>query len=379
MAWLALRMLVGDRAKYLGIIFGIAFATLLMAQQISIFLGIMGRTGSQVLDVRDASLWVMDREVRYVDEVPGLPEMDLQRVRGVEGVAWAVRLYKGQVRARLAGGHFRNVILFGLDDATLVGAPAEMLAGNLADLRQPDAVIVDKAGHEYMWPGEPYKIGRVFEMNDRRAVLVGVCKASAPFTTLPIVYTRFSQAARFVPRERNLMNFVLAQPAEGHDPEEVRERIQEQTGLMALTREQFFWKTIWYFMGSTGIPVNFGITIVLGFIVGLAVSGQTFYLFTVENLKQFGALKAMGVSNPRIIGMILLQASVVGLIGYGLGIGLTAAFFASTANITHLAGLGLYWQVMLGVGAAVLVIVVLASLLSIRKVLVLEPAVVFRG
>src|SRR5262245_42546847 len=217
MAWLALRMLMGDRAKYLGIIFGISFATLLMAQQVSIFLGIMARTGSQVLDVRDAPLWVMDSEVRYVDEVPGLPEMDLQRVRGVEGVAWAVRLYKGQVRARLAGGKFRNVILFGLDDATLVGAPGEMIAGNLADLRQPDAVIVDKAGHEYMWPGQPYQIGRVFEMNDRRAVLVGVCKASAPFTTLPVMYTRFSQAARFVPRERNLMNFVLAQPAEGHD------------------------------------------------------------------------------------------------------------------------------------------------------------------
>jgi putative ABC transport system permease protein len=109
------------------------------------------------------------------------------------------------------------------------------------------------------------------------------------------------------------------------------------------------------------------------------VSGQTFYLFTVENLRQFGALKAMGVSNPRIVGMILLQASVVGLIGYGLGIGLTAAFFESTANITHLAGLGLYWQVMAGVGAAVMVIVALASLLSVRKVLVLEPAVVFRG
>jgi putative ABC transport system permease protein len=253
-----------------------------------------------------------------------------------------------------------------------------MIAGSLADLRQADAVIIDKAGYEYMWPDEPYQLGRVFEMNDRRAVLVGVCKASAPFTTLPVLYTRYSQAARFVPRERNLMSFVLVKPQEDLPAKEVCQRIEERTGLMALTREQFFWKTIAYFLGSTGIPVNFGITIALGFIIGVAIAGQTFYLFTIENLKQFGALKAMGLSNIRIVGMILLQALVVGLIGYGIGVGLTAIFFESTSHITHLAGLHMFWQVMAGTGGAVLVIVVLASLLSIRRVLVLEPAVVFR-
>jgi putative ABC transport system permease protein len=379
MTWIALKMLTGDRTKYLGLIFGVSFATLLMSQQISIFAGIMRRTGSQILDVRDADIWVMDNKVRYIDEVPGLPDGDLDRVRGVPGVAWAVKLYKGQVRARLADGNFRNVILFGLDDATLVGAPAEMIAGSLGDLRRPDAVIIDKAGYEYMWPGEPYRLGRPFEMNDRRAVLVGICKASAPFTTLPVLYTRYNQAARFVPRERNLMSFVLVKPQEGQAAQGVSRRIQDQTGLLALTQEQFFWKTIGYFMGSTGIPVNFGITITLGFIIGVAIAGQTFYLFTVENLRQFGALKAMGVNNRRIVGMILLQALVVGLIGYGVGIGLTAIFFESTSQLTHLAGLHLFWEVMAGTGAAVIFIVLLASLLSIRRVLVLEPAAVFRA
>src|SRR5260370_1175965 len=230
-----------------------------------------------------------------------------------------------------------------------------------------------------MWQAEPYRLGRSFEMNDRRAILLGICKSSAPFVPLPVVYTRYSQAAWFVPRERNLMTFVLAKPSLGQEPEEVRRRIQAQTNLMALSQAQFFWKTIWYFVGSTGIPVNFGITIALGFIVGVAVAGQTFYLFTIENLKQFGALKAMGVNNGRIVGMILLQALLVGAIGYGFGMGLTAAFFESTSHLTHLAGLHMFWQVMAGTGGAVLVIVVLSSLLSIRRVLVLEPAVVFRG
>lgn len=379
MRWIALKMLMGDPAKYAGLVFGIAFATLLMTQQVSIFMGIMRRTASQILDIRDAQIWVMDNKVRFIDEVPALPDTDLHRVRGVKGVQWAAKLYKGQVRARLADGNFRNVILFGLDDASFVGAPQEMIVGNLSDLRRPDAVLIDKAGYEYMWPGEEYKIGREFELNDRRAVLVGVCKASAPFTTLPVLYTRYSQASGYVPRERNLMTFVLAQPQPDADPQAVCRQIESQTGLMALTKDQFFWKTIRYFLSSTGIPVNFGITIALGFIVGAAVTGQTFYLFTLENLKQFGALKAMGVTNLRILGMIMLQAIVVGSIGYGIGIGLTAAFFEATGNITHLAGLFMTPQAFAGVGAAVLLIILLSSVIAARKVLVLEPAIVFRG
>jgi putative ABC transport system permease protein len=379
MTWIALRMLMGDRAKYFGLIFGVTFATLLMTQQVSIFMGILTRTASQVVDVRDAEIWVMDNKVRFIDEVPPLPDSDLYRVRSVPGVDWAVRMYKGQVTARLEDGNYRALVLFGLDDTSLVGAPQEMIIGTLADLRRPDAVIIDKAGYEYMWPGQEYKLGREFQLNDRRAVLVGICKASPPFTTLPILYTRYSSASGFVPRERNLMSFVLVHPQDGVPEQEVCRRISESTGLMALTQEQFFWRTIWYFIGSTGIPVNFGITITLGFVVGAAITGQTFYLFTIENLKQFGALKAMGVSNLRIIGMILLQAVVVGLIGYGMGIGLTAAFFESTSGVTHLAGLSMTPLAFGGVGVAVLAIIIITSLLSIRKVLVLEPAVVFRG
>src|SRR5262245_41237739 len=384
MNWVALKMLMGDRTKYLGIIFGIAFATVLMSQQISIFAGIMSRTASQVKDVRDADIWVMDSKTRFVDEVPALPETDLQRVRGVPGVAWAVKMYKGQVSARLETGQYRSIILFGLDDNSLVGAPREMVLGNVEDLRRPDAVIVDKAGYKYMFPGEPFQLGKTIELNDRRAVLVGICEVSRPFPTLPVMYTRYSQAEWFVPHNRNLMSFILVKAQPDVPAEEVCRRIEEQTHennrqLIALTQDQFFWKTIRYFLGSTGIPVNFGITIALGFVVGLAIAGQTFYLFTLENLRQFGALKAMGVSNLRIVGMILLQALVVGVIGYGVGMGLAAAFFESTSHVTHLAGLGIPWQVAVGVGGAVGVIVVLSSLISIRRVLVLEPAIVFRG
>ena len=379
MNWIALRMLTGDRNKYLALIFGVAFATLLMTNQVSIFMGIITRTGNQILEVRDADIWVMDNRVRFLDEAPPLQDTDLLLVRGVPGVAWAVRHYKGTVQARLEDGNTRSILLTGIDDESLAGAPTEMLAGNLGDLKLPDAVIVDKAGYEWMWGREPYQLGRTFQFNDHRAVLVGVCKVRSPFLSTPIVYTRYSQAAKFAPRGRNTMNYILVKAQDGMDHEELCKRIDERTGRSALTQSQFFWKTLRYFLSSTGIPVNFGITIALGFIVGAAVTGQTLYLFIVENLKQFGALKAMGLPNSGILRMVLLQALLIGGIGYGLGVGACALFFTVTANQTQLEGLHMTWVAFAGTGAAILIIVVATSLLSARRVLVLEPAIVFRG
>ena len=174
------------------------------------------------------------------------------------------------------------------------------------------------------------------------------------------------------------MSFVLVHPKPGVDPRALTQRITAQTGLLARTKDEWAWATIQHYLANTGIPVNFGITISLAFLVGAVVAGQTFYLFTLDNLKQFGALKAIGVSDRRLVGMILLQAVIVGGIGYGIGMGLAAAFFETTKHLIALRGIVLLWPVMLGTGGAVMLIIVLASFMSIRRVLVLEPAAVFR-
>ena len=377
MTWIALKMLFGDRPKYLGIVAGIAFAALLIAQQASIFCGLLLRTTAQIQDIADADIWITDPGVQYVDELKPLREDDIYKIKGVPGVAWAVRLYKGQGRMKLGDGKFQQAIVLGLDDATLVGAPETIVLGSLADLRKPDAVMMDEAGYHYLWPGQPLAVGRTFEMNDHRATIVGICKARRSFQTFPILYTRYHQALQFVPQERKVMSFVLAAPQPGVSANEVCERIRQQTGLNAWPREEFAWKTIGYYMKRTGIPLNFGITVALGFIVGCAIAGQTFYTFVLENLNQFGCLKAMGVGNLRIVGMVMVQGLVVGIIGYGLGVGLASLFGAATHN-TEISFF-MPWQVLVGTAVAVLVIVMLSSLVSVRKVLVLEPAVVFRS
>jgi putative ABC transport system permease protein len=132
-----------------------------------------------------------------------------------------------------------------------------------------------------------------------------------------------------------------------------------------------------YFMKYTGIPINFGIAVLLGFLVGTAIAGQTFYNFTLDNLRHFGALKAMGATNTRLLGMILLQAVVVGLIGYGLGVGL-ASLFGQLTGRTELS-FRLLWQTLAISGGAITIIVSFASLLSIHKVMRLEPAIVFKS
>jgi len=378
---IALKMLIGDRAKYYALIFGIAFATLLMSQQVSIFIGLLARTASQVLDVREADVWVMDARLNYFDEVEALPDEALGRVRGVAGVEWAVPFFKSLAILRTPGGMLNQLSLIGVDDATLVGAPRTWLAGDLSSLREPDSIAFDAQGAAYIWPGQPVDeaVGREAEINDFRVVVRGVVDASPPFITFPIAYMRYSLATAITPPTRNKMSFVLVRAADGVDPTALARRIEAATGYQARTRLEFAWRSVRHYLTRTGIPVNFGITITLAVIVGAAITAQMFYLFVVENLRQFGALKAIGVTNLQITGMVMLQALVVGSIGYGLGIGFCALFFAAGQGVPALEGFGLRWQVVAGVGVVISIIIVIASLGSLVKVFRVDPAIVFRG
>lgn len=387
----ALRMLVGDRAKFLGIVFGVAFAAFLITQQLSIFIGLMTRTYGFVTDTSYPDIWVMDQKVQFIDDLKPMQDTQLYRVRGVEGVEWAMPLYKGLLRARLANGTFQTCNVIGLDDSTLIGGPPVMVAGKLEDLRRADSVIVDEVGAKGklakpapidpqtgkpIGKPEPLRVGDYIELNDHRATVVGICSVSRTFQSQPVVYTTYSRAITFAPRERKLLSFVVAGVSPGADVKEVCDRITRTTGLAAYTGKQFSWKTVQYFMKYTGIPINFGISVMLGFLVGTAIAGQTFYNFTLDNIKQFGALKAMGAGNLKLLWMTLLQAILVGAIGYGLGVGMASMFsFVPKGELAF----RLLWQVLAVTGGAITLICVLAALLSVQKVIRLEPAIVFKG
>lgn len=383
MPLIALKMLMGDTAKYIGIIMGVTFAALIMTQQPSIFVGLMSRTFSFITDTSYPDLWVSDQQVRFVDDVKPLSDTQLQRVRGVPGIAWAVPLYKGMLRARTPEGHFQNTMVVGVDDASLIGAPENMVAGKVADLRRADAVIVDRDGAEkYLkvtlpdGTSRPLKIGDTLEINDQRAEVVGIAAVSKGFQSNPVVYTLYSRAVQYAPAERLKMTFVLAGVLPGTDPHTAASAITKMTSLGAYTQQEFKDKTLNYFLQNTGIPINFGIAVGLGFAVGAAVAGQMFFNFASDNARQFATLKAMGLSNMRLSGMILLQALFTGFTGWGIGVGL-AAWFGHAMRGSVLA-FKMVWQIPVISATGVALIMVLASLIALQKVLRLEPAMVFK-
>ena len=384
MNFIAIKMLLGDRAKYIGIIIGLTFASFLVTWPSAIFTGVMSRTFSFVTDIGLPDIWVVDPTVQYIEDVKPLRDTEVLRVRGTEGVQWAVGLYKGALQARLDDGTFQNCTIVGLDDSTLIGGPPKMVAGQLSDLRQAYAVIVDEDGARGKLARKgpdgrriPLKIGDSLELNDNRCVVVGICRVTQTFQNIPVIYMTYSRATLVAPTQRKMLSFVLAKLTPGADVGVVCARISA-LGLKAYTPREFKKLTFWYFLKYTGMPINFLTVVMLGFIVGVAISGQTFYNFTLDNLRYFGTLKAMGTTNRKLLQMISLQAAEVGAVGYGLGIGAASAWGGLLSGRTQIA-FQFPWQLLLVSAAAVMIICVGAAVLSIRKVIKLEPAIVFRS
>ncbi len=375
---LALKMLFGDHAKYLMLISGITFATLLMTQGAALFCGIMSWTYSPLRNIR-AHVWVSDPKVEQVNDSKPLRDTDLLRVRSVDGVAWAAALYQGYNQARLVDGTFKFVTLVGLDATTLAGAPAEMIEGSLEDLRLPNTVIIDQFGVEQFTQkrGVPVGVGESFEINDREARIVGICRTQRSFTGGPFVFTTYDRIASYVPGQRKLLSFVLVEPAAGVTPLELARRIERETGLRAYTRSEFMWSTIWWYVRNTGIPINVGLIVMIGLVVGIAISGQTFYSFVLENSRNLAALKAMGASTMTLCVMLIVQSLAVGLIGFGIGLGIVCAVGTMVLHLGKVPFL-LLWQIPVASLVAVLLISVLAAVLGIWRIVRLEPAVVFR-
>ncbi len=207
---------------------------------------------------------------------------------------------------------------------------------------------------------------------------MGFCQAKLGFESNATVYTTYDNAIAFTPVGRDRMSFILAKAKPGYDPHAIAAIIDRIPDMGAFTPSEMQWRTIWFILIETGIGINFGITVALGFIVGLVVSAATFYQFTLENLRHFAVLKAIGAKTSTLIRMILLQSLVVGLVGYGIGVGLAGAF--SLTGRHPGAELAVYfpWQLMVVSLATMLLTISVGSLLSLRRVITLEPAIVFK-
>lgn len=374
---LAFKMLIGKRASFIGVLFGIFLATLLISQQSAIFLGILSRSYRIVTDISEPTIWVIDPATESEDKLRTLPLSSLDLVKGTPGVEWAVPLISSALPVITPSGKFDITLLYGVDDATLIGAPHEMLEGSVEDLRREGGVIVDvysaNTTLRTVNPDgtfSPLTVGNTLEINGRRAYVVGICRVTQGFYPQPIIYSSFAHFKAFAPGLADRMGYILVKTKPDADLQQVCDEINTHRGLLALTREQFKDKIMDFFL-KTGILINFALSVFLGFIIGFSIAGQIFYIMTLENIVYYAVIKAVGGTERMILKMILFQAVVAGLIGFSLGIGATVLWGMAIKGTT-LAFL-FPWQLLLFTGGIIMIICLLTAGLSIQKVFRADP------
>ncbi|AOZ04195.1 ABC transporter permease (plasmid) [Cupriavidus sp. USMAHM13] len=372
---LAYKLLVNDRAKFSGLLVGITFAVFLMIEMTSLFAGVLNRASSTVLNI-GASMWVMDPAVQTVANTIGMPDYVLDAVRSVDGVKFAVPLYSGGALVRLRSGAYQSVTVVGVDDTSLFGRP-QMLAGRIEDIYGENAFLVVKDA-EFSKMENP-AIGTEFEINDNRGVIVGIAGvASSGLFGVPTLYTTYQRAIQYLPTARYTVSYILVEPKSSADVARIQ-RAVARLGYLALTKDEFIGRISDFYKYRTGLGTNILLMTVISFIVGLSISGQTFYTFILENLEKFGALKAIGAKGRVLVGMILFQAAFTALTGYGLGIGLCALLIsAARLKIPDYAAMITFGNL----GLALVMVVVIAGVsgyVGVRKVLRIEPFDIFRG
>lgn len=372
---IAFKLLVNDRGKFAALLVGITFAVFLMIMMTSMFSGILTRSSSTVLNI-GAKIWVMDPAVNTAASSIPMPDYVLDAVKSIHGVKYAVPLYSGGALVKLRSGTYQSVTVVGLDDSTLFGRP-ELLEGNIENIYAEDAFIVVKDA-EFKKLENP-KIGTEFEINDHRGVIVGLAKVAASgLFGVPTLYTTYNRAIAYIPSARFTISYILIEPKKNSDIIFIKEQVNKM-GYESLTSDEFIQKISNFYKYKTGLGTNVMLMTVISFIVGLSISGQTFYTFILENLEKFGALKAIGLKGRELVFMILFQATFTAFLGYGLGVGLAALIImAAKLNLPNYAAQITYMNLGLAL-VMVIIIAGISSYIGIRKVVRIEPFDIFRG
>ena len=372
---LAYKLLVNDKAKFSALLVGITFAVFLMVAMTGLFAGVLHRASAPVINL-GAPIWVMDTAVQTVANTIGMPDYVLDATRSMKGVDYAVPVYSGGALVKLADGFYQPVNVVGLDDTSLYGRP-RLLEGNIEDIYGENAFVVVK-DTEFPKMENP-RVGTEFELNDHRGVIVGVATvASSGLFGVPTLYTTYERALQYIPNPRFTISYILVQPKTPADVARIKQQTKD-LGYLALTKDEFMSKISTFYMFQTGLGMNLLIMTAMSFVVGLSISGQTFYSFILENLEKFGALKAIGAKRRELVGMILFQAAFTSLTGFGIGVGLVSlVLYLARLKIPDYAAMIVWWNLYVAL-VMVVIIAGVSSYVGVRKVLRVEPFDIFRG
>jgi putative ABC transport system permease protein len=369
------KLLVNDKPKFSALLIGITFAVFLMMQMTAMFAGILNRASATITNV-GADMWIMDPAVNTPASAIPMPDYLLDASLSMDGVKFAVPIYMGGALVKLASGIYQAVNVVGLDDNSLFGRP-RLEQGAIEDIYNDNTfIVIDDAEFSKL---ENPKIGSSFELNDHRGTIVGIGKvASNGLNGVPTLYTTYNRAKEYIPSTRFTLSYVLLEPKNRAAIPGIKAQVAK-LGYVALTKKEFSKRVTDYYTYKTGIGTNILLMTVISFLVGLSISGQTFYTFILENLEKFGALKAIGAKGRGLVLMILSMVVFTCLTGYGLGIGLvTLMISVARSRLPNYAAMITFWNLGLAL-AMVILIAAISSFVGIRKVLKIEPFDIFRG
>ena len=375
MPGLAIRNLLHDKLRSTMTIAGVAFAVTLVFVQVGLFLGLLDNASVTIDHIR-ADLWVTSRNTPNVDFAHGFPEGSVQRVRSIEGVERADNLLVQFLNVALPSGAEEGMLVYGLEDFTRWGLPWNVAEGNVEDLRRGAYLFLDDSAERRYGP---FRVGEYREIFGERVKIIGRSREALSFTTSPIGFLDYRRVQRLAgDRMAGRTNYILVRLAPGADVETIRGEIAQRLPYNDVyTREEWKQRSRGYWVASTGIGMNMFLTVFLGCLVGIVVVAQTLYTSTLEHLKEFGTVKAIGGSNADIYRILGVQATIAALVGFLVGAGMAFALGPAMAGI----GLKLILPVNLGaaVFAGTLFLCLGSAFLSFRKVASIDPALVFRA
>lgn len=376
MGLLARRNLFHDRVRFAVTLTGIVFALVLIIIQFGLFLGFTTTTSNNI-DHSNADLWIVFHGVGYYDTGRNFSERKFYQVLSTPGVAQAEKYMQAFGRWKRPDGRVENIQVVGFHPGSGIGEPWNVVKGSLADLKQEDSVMVDELYTEKLGVS---KIGDRVEIGDHRARVVGFTRGIRSFTTSPFVYATFKNSLDYTNpvSGEDRIAYILVRAGTGISPKDLQRRLRERlVDEDVYTTAEFSEKTRFYWMFTTGAGLAVLTAALMGLIVGVAVVAQTIYAATMDHIREYGTLKAMGATNTYLYRVLIEQA--VWSAGLGYAVAMVVAHFIVKASEKAGAVILMPWSMSVGLLILAVVMCVAAALVSINKVTRIDPAMVFRG
>jgi putative ABC transport system permease protein len=371
---IARRNLFHDKIRLAVTLTGITFAVVLMVVELGLFIG-FSTTTTGLIDHSGADLWVASEHIPYIEQGGVFSERKLYQARATPGVAAAEKYIARFGNWKRPDGGLESVQVVGFNVDQPMGAPWNVVSGSIADLKAPDAALIDEL---YMKKLGVTHLGQLVEINGNRVRIVGFTHGIRSFTTSPYVFMTFKNAQQIAGLKEQDTVFILIKAIPGVDPEQLRTSLQSRLhDVDVLTTKHFSALTRTYWMFTTGAGVAVLLAAVLGLVVGIVVVTQTIYATTMDHLREYGTLKAMGAPNRYIYRVILEQAAIAAVSGYGLG--MAVSLFVVRSGQQGGAAIVLSLSSALLIFFLTSLMCLIAAMVSIQKVLTIDPAMVFKN